>query len=333
MTLSHSLHRALGALAAAFLIALPALAAAPRSGTVQTPDGNLYYEIHGEGPPIILVAGGPGASRTSLMPEFDRLADRHAVVYFDNIGRGRSDDLPPGRHHSPERDAEDIEALRKALGFERFDLLGHSYGGFPALAYAGRYAQHLNHLVISSSGHSAQAWQLNIESVNRFVQNQYPEVWAKLLALRAQGVKSCAKAYQDLYGEPIGQIYWYDPAKAATRPKASTDPRDAPRPTAYCDMLGDDPEWVVGGAMARFDARPALAKVHVPTLVTSGRHDIVCPPRVATEIRDAFPPGVARLRVFEKSAHRPWVEEGDVYFAELSAFLDGGPAGRASGSP
>lgn len=327
MTLPHSLHRALGAFAAVFLIALPALAAAPRSGTVRTPDGSLYYEIRGDGPPIILVAGGPGASRTSLMPEFDRLADHHAVVYFDNIGRGRSDDLPAGRHHSPERDAEDIEALRKALGFERIDLLGHSYGGFPALAYAGRYPQHLKHLVISSSGHSGQAWQLNIDSVNRFVQNQYPEVWAKLLALRARGVKSCADAYQDLYGEPIGQIYWYDPAKADARPKASADPRDGYKRTAYCDMLGEDPEWVVGGTMAHFDARPALAQVRVPTLVTSGRHDIVCPPRVAAEIRDAFPAGVARLRIYEKSAHRPWVEEGEIYFAELAAFL-ATPPGR-----
>lgn len=306
-------------------VAASAAEIATRSGTVDTPDGQLYYEVHGQGPAIILIAGGPGAPRTSLMPEFDRLADGHSVIYFDNIGRGRSSDLPAGRAHSPQRDAEDVEHLRRALDLERFDLLGHSYGGYPALAYAARYPQRLNHLVISSSGHSAQSWQYNIDNVNRFVQSQYPEVWDKVIALRAKGVKSCADEYQDVYGEPIGQLYWYDDAKAAQRLPVSTDPRDKPRRGVYCNMIGADPEWRVGGAMAKFDARPALAKVRVPTLVTAGRHDPVCPPKVAGEIRNAFPAGVARLRVFEKSAHRPWVEEGEQYFVELKAFLETRP--------
>ena len=299
--------------------------AAVRSGSVPTPDGALYYEVRGEGPPIILVPGGPGGSRTSLRPEFDRLAARHTVVHFDNIGRGRSSDLPAGRRHSPPRDAEDIERLRQALGFQRFALLGHSYGGYPALAYAGRHPDRLTHLVISSSGHSAESWQRNIDNVNRFLENQYPEVWSRLQALRARGVRSCAPEYQEVYGAPIRQLYWRDQAKAKLRQPVSDDARDKFRDAVYCDMLGDDPEIAVGGEMARFDARPALARVHVPTLVTAGRHDPVCPPLVAQQIRDAFPAGVATLRVFEHSAHRPWVEEGEAYFEMLEAFLAAPP--------
>jgi proline iminopeptidase len=294
-----------------------------RSGTVDTPDGQIFYEAHGEGPPIFLVAGGPGAPRTSLRPEFDRLAAHHTVVYFDNIGRGRSSDLPAGRHHSPERDAEDIERLRAALGFERIALLGHSYGGYPALVYAARHPGRLTHLVISSSGHGAESWQRNIDNVNRFVENQYPEVWAQLQAMRRRGVKSCDKEYQDLYGEPIAQLYWHDAAKAEGRQPVSDDPRDKFRRAVYCDMIGDDAEVQVGGAMARFDARPALANVKVPTLITAGRHDPVCPPLVAYQIRDAFPAGVASVRIYERSAHRPWVEEAEAYFERLNAFLDG----------
>ncbi|MED5620843.1 alpha/beta fold hydrolase [Ideonella sp. BN130291] len=314
---------------ARLLLLLPLIALLPsahaqpavRTGTVDTEDGRLYYELHGDGPPLVLVAGGPGAPRTSLRPEFDQLADRYTVVYLDNIGRGRSSDLPAGRHHSPERDALDIERLRQALGFERIALLGHSYGGYPVLVYAGRFPQRLSHLVISSSGHSADSWQRNIDNVNRFVENQYPEVWQQLQAMRQRGVRSCAPEYQALYGEPIGQLYWHDPAKAEARKPVSTDPRDKPRQAVYCDMIGDDAEVVVGGAMARFDARPALAKVKVPTLITAGRYDPVCPPVVAFQIRDAFPAGVAKVRVFEHSSHRPWAEEGSVYFEALRAFL------------
>jgi proline iminopeptidase len=315
----------LAASASLLLVSAPrAETAVPvRAGTVDTPDGQIYYEVHGEGSPIFLVAGGPGAPRTSLMPEFDVLADHHAVVYFDNIGRGRSSDLPAGRHHSPQRDAMDIERLRVALGYDRIMLLGHSYGGYPALAYADRFSQHLSRLVISDSGYGAESWQRNIDNVNRFVENQYPEVWATLMAMRARGVRSCSDDYEKVYGEHIGQIYWYDTAKAKLRKKVSDDPRDRMHQGVYCDMLGDDAEWITGGEMAHFDARPGLATVHVPTLVTVGRHDIVCPPAVAQKIAGAFPSGVARVRVYEHSSHRPWVEEGDTYFKELRAFLDG----------
>src|SRR4051794_38907193 len=56
---------------------------------VASPDGRIYYEREGEGPPIVLVAGGPGGSHASFHPWFSRLADAHTVIYFDNIGRGR----------------------------------------------------------------------------------------------------------------------------------------------------------------------------------------------------------------------------------------------------
>ncbi len=116
-------------------------------------------------------------------------------------------------------------------------------------------------------------------------------------------------------------MYWHDQAKAALRKPVSTDPRDKFHRNVYCNMLGKDAEIKVGGAMASFDIRPALRKVKVPTLITSGRYDPVCMPKVATEIRDAFPKGVAKLRIFENSSHRPWVEEEDVYFRELEEFL------------
>lgn len=305
-----------------FCVAAAAAADAPvRTGRLTTPDGTIDYELRGEGPPIVLVAGGPGAPRTSLRPEFDRLARSHTVVFFDAIGRGRSSDLPAGRRHSPQRDAEDIEHLRRHLGFERIALLGHSYGGYAALAYAGRHPERLTRLVISSSGHSAESWQRNIDNVNRFVENQYPEVWARLQALRARGVKSCEPEYQALYGEPIAQLYWRDPTWAQRRVRVSQDPRDTFRPRTYCDFVGEDSEVHVGGSLATFDARPALAAVRVPTLVTAGRYDVVCPPKVAHEIAAAFPAGAAQVRVFEHSSHRPWVEEGALYFEALEAFL------------
>jgi proline iminopeptidase len=292
-----------------------------RTATVATSDGEVYYEVHGKGAPLVLISGGPGAPRTSLMPEFDRLATIRSLVYVDNIGRGRSGTLPAGKNHSPYRDAEDIEAVRKALGVEQIELLGHSYGGYAAVAYAARYPNRVRRLVISSSGYNAETWQRNIDNVNLFLQNQYPEVWDKLSAMRASGMKSCAPAYQETYGEPVKQLYWHDQKKVALRKKVSQDPRDTSRPEVYCNMIGDDAEIVVGGAMASFDPRPALAGFRAPTLITAGRHDIICPPRNAFELAQVLPKGTATVEIFNDSAHRPWVEEGDRFFELLTRFL------------
>ena len=295
---------------------------ASRAGEVATPHGRIHYEVMGSGPPIVLIAGGPGSSHTSLRPDFDRLAATHTVVYFDNMGRGKSSDkLPPGVRHSPERDAEDVENLRVALGFEKMALLGHSYGGYPALLYAARHPERLSHLVISSAGHGAAAWQRNIDNVNRFVQNQFPERWSEVERLRAAQIKSCAPEYQQLYAGPVLTLYWRNREAERLSKPFGNDPRDDHRMSVYCEIIGDDPEWRVGGTMAAMDARPLLAQVRVPALITVGRFDPVSPPVVAYEIRDAFPAGVARVSVFEGSAHRPWAEEPERYFEQLDRFL------------
>ena len=91
--------------------------------TIDTPDGKLYYEQEGKGPVIVMVAGGPGGDHTSFHPFFSRLAKDHTVVYFDNIGRGRSDRLKDKKRYTVWRDAEDIERLRKALGQDKITVI------------------------------------------------------------------------------------------------------------------------------------------------------------------------------------------------------------------
>ena len=134
--------------------------------TVETKDGKLYYETTGEGPVLIMVAGGPGGSHVSFHGYFERLAKTHKLVLFDNIGRGRSDRLKDKTKYTVERDADDIEALRKHLGVDKIRLIGHSYGGMPVIAYSVKYGEHLDRAVLSDTLHSGQGFQENIDSCN-----------------------------------------------------------------------------------------------------------------------------------------------------------------------
>ena len=289
---------------------------------VATPMGRLYYEREGQGPPVVLVAGGPGGSHASFHPWFSRLAGTHTVIYFDNIGRGRSDRLPASRQYTVERDAEDIENLRRALGFETITVLGHSYGGMPALAYALRYPSHTDHLILSDTLLDAKGWQENIDSANFNARTRFPEIWDTLMALRRHGVKTGTDAYEKLYGDATDDLYWYNPENAA-KIHHSGDKADALNFGIYRAMIGDDPEWKVGGTLKGYDPRPRMKTLTVPTLICVGRFDRVAQPLSAEEIKGALPPQSSHLVFFERSGHRPWLEETDLYFKTVTDFLNG----------
>lgn len=286
--------------------------------TVDTPSGKVYYEKEGAGPPVFIVAGGPGGGHASFHPWFSRLAKDHTVVYVDNIGRGRSDRLKDPAGYTVPRDADDLEAVRKSLGVDRISLIGHSYGGMPALAYALEYPQHTSRLVLSDTIYSEKSFQANIDNANANARNQYSETWAKLMEMRRNGTKSSTEEYEDLYGGTTMDVYWFDLSNEE-KMFHSGDPADGFNPEVYAAMLGDDAEWKVGGTMKGYDPSKRMRKMTTPTLICVGRYDRISLPRVAAEMQ-ALIPG-ARLETFERSGHRPWVEETDRYFAVVDGFL------------
>lgn len=286
---------------------------------LDTQDGKLYYETEGEGPMVIIVAGGPGGDHTSFHPFFSRLAKDHTVVYFDSIGRGRSDRLKDPKNYTVWRDAEDVERLRRALGQDKVTVLGHSYGGMVALAYAVAHTDHTDHAILSDTLNSGKAFQANVDSCNFFLSHQYPEQWAKCLALRAKGVKSSDPKYGEVY-DPMNSLYWYDEKNGSKMFRSGEN--GGFNYGVYLAMLGLDPEWKIAGTMAKFDPRPKMKGLHVPVLICVGRWDRVAIPMVAYESKQLLPPDSSHLRIFEKSGHRPWVEETDLYFSTVEDFLN-----------
>ncbi|HYD79209.1 MAG TPA: alpha/beta fold hydrolase [Paucimonas sp.] len=299
--------------------------------TLQTRYGRLHVETEGSGPPLVLVAGGPGASRISFQPWFSRLADRHTVVYFDAIGRGRSDRLADPAGYTVEREIEDIEAVRVALGAERISLLGQSYGGIPALLYALRHPGRVERLVLSSAMIDAASFQANIDATNANLKTYFPDSWMRVQALRAQGVRSGDERSGAEYARMKDMLYWYDPRRAAEMKRA--EPADKFNAQVYEAMLGDDPDHVVGGTLKGYDPTPLLPSLRAPTLVIGGRYDRVATPEIVFRTHAVLPSGLARLAMFERSGHRPWVEEADAYFDLLRKFLAGEEMPSKRGSP
>ncbi len=107
---------------------------------------SLNVKVTGHGNPLALMHGGPGADHHT-MESFRPCADQFTLVFYDHRCNGRS----TGAEVSSmtwENLTADADALRQALGFEKWAVLGHSFGGMVALEYALRYPNRLSHLVL-----------------------------------------------------------------------------------------------------------------------------------------------------------------------------------------
>src|SRR5690348_15392069 len=109
----------------------------------------VYYEQAGapDGIPVVLLHGGPGSGSSTRQREIVD-AERYRIVQFDQRGSGRSTPLGETRHNHTDALIEDIEALRRHLGIERWLVCGGSWGAALALAYAGRHPDRVSGLLL-----------------------------------------------------------------------------------------------------------------------------------------------------------------------------------------
>jgi proline iminopeptidase len=118
--------------------------------TMPIRDVDLFVEVTGRGHPLALMHGGPGADHWTMLP-FRQLADQFTIVLYDHRCNGRSVGAPVSSM-TWENLTADADALRQRLGFEKWALLGHSFGGKVALEYALRYPESLSHLILLDTG-------------------------------------------------------------------------------------------------------------------------------------------------------------------------------------
>src|SRR4029077_604612 len=224
------------------------------------------------------------------------------------FGRGKSDRAKSASEYTFSRDVEDIEGLRKALGLGRIAILGHSYGGMVAQAYALKYPEHLSKLILADTLYSGEMWQANNDSCNYELQNQYPEKWAKVQELRSAGLHSSAKEHQKAYDLPQGLLYFHDASIAEKLPKEANDTNTE----VYYAIVGDDGDFLIGGDIAALDFRAQLKTLKMPTLIVTGRSDRGALPRLAVEFKKYAPQ--AQFVMFERSGHLPFIEEPAGFF-------------------
>lgn len=277
----------------------------------------LYVLLVGHGDPLIIIPGGPGGAHLGYRV-FDTLAKDNEIIYYDAFGRGKSDTAKDVKEYTLARDIEDVEGLRKALHFDKLNVLGHSYGGVVAQGYALKYPEHVNHLILANTFHSYIMWQKNDDNSNHEIQTNYPEVWDSLMIIREKGAVSSDPDHQRLYGKvPYGFLYAYNPNNFLSRGQQHYP--HSFNSKLYYQMVGRDGDFLVGSDIGTFDYRKELKNLKMPVLIYGGRYDRVAVPVMMEKFKEYCPQ--ARFVMFERSGHNPQIEEPSKLFPMIENFL------------
>jgi proline iminopeptidase len=275
------------------------------------PGVSIWYEVRGQGSgtPLVIANGGPGFDHTYLhcSGAWDRLAASRRVVFYDQRGNGRSGPLKEGEACGVAEQIADLDALRAHLGLDSMDLLGHSWGGWLAMAYAARHPERIARLIIADSAAP------RIQDTAFLFKQIFPEGTARQDALAFDVELGDPKAIEADLHEYLGMLFVSPETRAATLARAAT--------FAYSQKVNH----MVWGDAERFDLNPELQAFRFPTLVITGRYDFNVAPSVAWGIHRAVPG--SEFAVFEHSGHLPFCEEADEFVTRVGAFLDR-PAAR-----
>jgi 3-oxoadipate enol-lactonase len=167
---------------------------------VKVNDINMYYEIHGDGEPLVLIVGlGTDISEWEGIIRW--LAQKNKALAFDNRGAGRTD--KPDTHYSIEMMADDTAGLMQTLGIQQAHILGISMGGRIALALALRHSKSVKKLVlVSTSARSIKNWRshfFGILSSMPIFRSKYPQPhYAFMRQRQASFVYNCTDKLHEL---------------------------------------------------------------------------------------------------------------------------------------
>lgn len=292
--------------------------AAPRliqrtEGYVWTGDVMIYVQTIGSGPPLMLLHGGPGSTHEDFLPYLLPLAVKHKLVLIDERGSGRSQQLNDLRGYNLDAMVADVDAVRKALGLGKIDLLGHSFGGILAQAYAIKHPESVRRLILAGTGSSARRINADFAAIKNSLP---PQERARLDALEAKGAFDRYGAETKEYRELADEIEF--PYSYRRHPP----PWDAQGQPLGWDVLGEiwgrKSDFHIDGNLAGFDFVPALKKLRIPTLIIYGDHDLLTD-ATAEETHHAI--ANSKIVRLSDAGHMTYVDRNREFLEAVSSFL------------
>jgi proline iminopeptidase len=284
----------------------------------------LYYKAIGRGEPLLILHGGPGASHDYFLPYLLPLARKNRLIFIDERGSGRSEKLEDPSGYTLRNMVEDVEAVRQNLRLGKVHLLGHSFGGALAQAYALRYQQNLKSLILCSTWHSTKKMNAVFKQMK---EKMTPELRTRIDSMEKTGLFGHGKEYeQRRYTSEYAVAAWgegYFPYLYQNRPDPNYDPIASGTMSwdLYRTMWGSNGEFVIDGNLTDVEYADRLPSITVPTLITVGDHD-ECAPALSEEMHDRI--AGSKLLVLPRSGHMTFVDQPGLFLKAVDDFVHAG---------
>jgi aminoacrylate hydrolase len=253
-------------------------------------DADIYYEIHGEGTPIVLSAG-MGGSGSFWTPQLAALAGRHQVILYDQVGTGRSA-IHGAEARSIAGMADDIATVMDHAGVDTAHIVGHAIGGIVGLEMAMRHPRRLCSLVVVNGWGRADPFLRRCFEIRKQILNQ-----------------SGPKAY--VRAQPL---FLYPPQWISSNIAHLEEEEE--RILAHFPAVSTMNQRI--DMFLAFDGGERLASIDVPTLLASAKDDNLVPAYLSHRLAAAIPG--ARVREVEWGAHAFTVVTPDVFNQMLLGF-------------
>lgn len=261
------------------------------------------------GVPLLVLHGGPGASCDYLEP-IEALSDERPVVFYDQLGGGRSDRPTDTSLWTLARFADELAQVRRALGLERVHIVGQSWGSMLAVEYMlTKRPKGVVSLVLSGP----------CLNVPRFVADQ--RAWLRKFGPGTEKVITRCEAAGDFgsaeYRAAMQTYYERHVCRLDPWPDCMIRTFDLMGHAVYEHMWGPS-EFTVTGTLRDYDRTERLAEIRVPTLFTCGRYDEATP--ATTAYYQSRLPG-SEMVVLEDASHEHHVEKPAEYIRVVRGFL------------
>jgi proline iminopeptidase len=293
-------------LAAAALLSTSAVRA--QDGSFNNAGVELHYSSTGSGTPVVLLSGGPGLTVDYVLPIAQFLPSGYRSVAFEQRGTGRSRPQALDPATLTVRTAvDDLEALRVRLQQERLLLLGHSWGGMLAMAYAAVHPERVDRLILVGSGGPTLEFQqwfgANIEARLRPEDIELRDRWRAASRNGENPAKASIEALK-----AIMPGYFFD--RKAALAFASGLKEGQLHPDVSGPLFAD--------MSKHYDSREGLKKLKRPVLIIQAHQDPIGD-KTAEDIRALI--SGSKLVYINRCGHFPWIEQSEAFRKALAEFL------------
>ena len=279
-------------------------------GYIDVPGGRVWYGVTGRAPgiPLLVLHGGPGTPHDYLRV-LDGLGGERRVVFFDQLGCGRSD-----RPDNPElwrlpRFLKEMHAVIRYLGLRKMHLLGHSWGTTLAAAYVLEGFGGVASIVFLSPCLSIPRLIRDIAVLKSQLPEEIVEILARHESAGTMDSVEYKVASMAFFERHICRIYPF--------PKQLQKAFETRGEQVYRHMWGEV-ELSITGNLKDFDCTDRLGELSMPTLLLCGRED-ECTPQTTARFHEQLPD--SEMAVFEDSSHFISVEEPERFLATVGDFL------------